>query len=112
MVEAYNLSDVDELDDLEVLVHIAMDDMGDEGFEVNYSDIEERIERVERQINDILSTEPYTYGELLGDEAKVAELHEKLKAEYEDYEKYQEILKKTLDNMLNNGGMTLRWTMN
>ena len=37
---AYQHSDVDELDDLEVLFHKALEEMGDEGFEIDFSDIE------------------------------------------------------------------------
>ncbi|MCR5108011.1 MAG: hypothetical protein K6B28_07585 [Lachnospiraceae bacterium] len=106
---AYQHSDVDELDDLEVLVHRAMEEIGDEGFEIDFSDIEERIERVERQINDILTTEPYTYGEILNDKEKKAAFLEQLKAEKEDYEQYLEILTKSLEEMLNAGGVTLVW---
>ncbi len=109
---AYQRSDVDELDDLEVLVHKALDEMGDEGFEIDLSDIEERIERVERQINDILTTEPYTYGEILNDDERKAAFLEQLRAEQEDYEQYLEILTKSLEEMLNAGGVTLVWKMN
>ena len=102
-------SDVDELDDLEVLVNKAMEEMGDEGFEIDFSDIEDRIERVERQINDILTTEPYTYGEILNDKEKKAAFLEQLKAEHDDYEQYLDILTKSLEEMLNAGGVTLVW---
>ena len=45
--EAYQRTDVDALEDLEVLVRKALDDLGDESFELNLIDIDERIERVE-----------------------------------------------------------------
>ena len=109
---AYQRSDVDELDDLEVLVHKAMEEMGDDGFEIDFSDIEGRIERVERQINDILTTEPYIYGEILNDDEKKAAFLEQLRAEHDDYEQYLEILTKSLEEMLNAGGVTLVWKMN
>ncbi len=112
IVKAYNKSDVDELDDLEVLVHRAMEELGEAGFEVDLSDIEERIERVERQINDILTTEPYTYGELLNDEEKKEALKEQLKAEHDDFEQYLESLTKVLDEILSEGGVKIVWQMN
>ena len=111
-VSAYQRSDVDELDDLEILVHKALEEMGDEGFEIDLSDIEERIERVESQINEILTTEPYTYGEMLNDEEKKAAFIEQLKAEHDDYEQYLESLTKSLEELLSAGGVTLVWKLN
>ena len=90
----------------------AMDDLGDDSFELNLDDIEARIERVENQINDILTTEPYIYGELLEDEEKKQAYREQLQAEHGDYEQYLESLTKTLDEMLREGGVTLVWQMN
>lgn len=110
--KAYQQSDADELDDLEILVKRAMDELGDDSFELNLNDIEIRIERVENQINEILTTEPYTYGELLSDEEKKQAYREQLREEHDDYEQYLESLKKTLDEMLCEGGVKLVWQMN
>ena len=112
IAEAYQKSDVDELDDLEVLVLRAMEEMGDDSFELNLDDIETRIERVENQINEILTTEPYIYGEILCDEEKKQSYREQLQAEHDDYEQYLESLTKALDEMLREGGVTLVWQMN
>ena len=112
IAEAYQKSDVDELDDLEVLVRRAMEEMGDDSFELNLDDIETRIERVENQINEILTTEPYIYGEILCDEEKKQSYREQLQAEHDDYEQYLESLTKALDEMLREGGVTLVWQMN
>ncbi|MCR4762892.1 MAG: hypothetical protein K5696_05120 [Lachnospiraceae bacterium] len=60
-VLAYHCSDVDTLEELEMLTYSVMGELGDEGFEVNETDLDKRIEHVERQINEILDTEPYTY---------------------------------------------------
>ncbi len=111
IAQAYQRTDVDALDDLEVLVRREMEEMGDDSFELNLDDIEERIVRVENQINEILTTEPYTYGELLNDEEKKKARREKLQAEHDEYEKYLEDLKKTLDDMLKEGGVMLVWRM-
>lgn len=112
IAEAYQKSNVDELDDLEVLVRRAMEEMGDDSFELNLDDIETRIERVENQINEILTTEPYIYGEILCDEEKKQAYKEQLQAEHDDYEQYLESLTKALDEMLREGGVTLVWQMN
>lgn len=112
IVRAYHKNDVEELEDLEVLVRKALEELGDDWFEADFSNLEERIKRVERQINDIITTEPYTYGEILDDEEKKAELRAKLQAEHDDYETYLKILQQTLDDMLSDGGVELIWKMN
>ena len=108
---AYQRTDVDALDDLEVLVHRAMDNLGEDNFELNLEDIEERIERIENQINEILTTEPYIYGELLNDEEKKQAHREQLQAEHDDYQQYLESLTKALEDMLNDGGVAFVWKM-
>ena len=109
---AYQKSDVDALDDLEVMVRRALEVLGDDSFKLNVDDIDARIERVENQINEILTTEPYIYRELLNDEDKKQAYREQLREEHDDYEKYLETLGKTLDDMLNEGGIKLVWKMN
>ncbi len=109
---AYQRSDVDTLEDLEVLARRAMEDLGDDAVKIELDDIEERIERVERQINEILTTEPYIYGELLQDEKKKQAYKEQLQAEHDDYEQYLESLTRTLDQMLGEGGVKVVWKMN
>ncbi|MCR5267741.1 MAG: hypothetical protein K6E16_04425 [Lachnospiraceae bacterium] len=112
IVTAYHKNDMEALEELEVLVRKALEDLGDEGFTPDYTDLEERIERVEKQINEILTTEPYTYGELLEDEEQKEQLRERLKAEHDDYETYAAILQQTLDELLKEGGVELVWTIN
>ena len=109
---AYNKNDPDELENLEVLVKRAMEKLGEEGFAIDETDIEERIERVERQINEILMTEPYTYGEILDSEDKKEAVRDSLEEEKNDYERYLETLQKTLDEMLGGEGVKLVWKMN
>ena len=112
IVDAYHRSDVDALEDLEVLVRKEMKALGDEGFEIDCTDIEKRIERVERQINDIISTEPYIYGELLQDEERKKAYREQLESEHNEYMEYLESLTKTLNEMLCEGGFTQLWETN
>ena len=53
-----------------MLARAELEKLGDDGWEIAFDDIEERIERAEREINEILTTEPYTYRALLEDEEK------------------------------------------
>ncbi len=112
ITEAYGKYNAMELENLEVLVRRALEQIGDAAFEFDYSDIEARIERVERQINDILNTEPYTFGEILEDEEKKRTHKLILEEEHRDYERYLETLQKTLDDMLREEGVKIVWKMN
>lgn len=112
IVRAYNMSDIDTLEELETLARKALERLGEEGFEIAFTDIEERIAKVEHQINDIITSEPYIYRYILEDteqkEAKKKEL-EDTKAEYTQY--LNELTEK-LDDLLTNGGVMIRWQMN
>ena len=112
VVTAYHKSNVDELEDLEVLVRKTLKELGIEAGSVRIDDIEDRIDRLERQINEILSTEPYTYIEILADEAKKEEYRRSLQAEHDDFEEYLAGLKQALQEMLTENGCTLVWTVN
>lgn len=109
--EAYQHSNVDDLEDLEILVKIALEDLGDEGFELDLEDIEDRIERIEKQINDIVSSEPYIFGEILESKEKIESLHNQLYEEYKDYETYLETLKKALEELLIGNGFNTTWEL-
>ena len=75
-------------------------------------DIEERIEAVKAEIDDILHSEPYTYGALLENGEAVAQKKAALSKELEEYRKYREELENVIDSILEGGGITLQWRMN
>lgn len=110
--DAYQHSNVDDLEDLEILVRKALEDLGDEGFEVDMEGIEERIEKIERQINDIITSEPYTYKDILESKEKTEGLRNQLDEEHKDYEEYLETLKKALNEILLGKGINTTWEMN
>ena len=112
IVDAYKKSDVDELENLEVLTNQILDQLGDEGIEIDQENLKERIDRVIKQINEILSTEPYIYLEILEDEEKINKRKEELKAEQEEFRKYQTELTEVLENLIGGGGLNLVWRMN
>ena len=104
VANAYCRSDVEALEVLEVLVRKALTELGEKAFSVEVRDLESRIERVERQINEILTTEPYTYGELLADEERKAGVRRELQTEHEDFEQYLAELRRALAEILAEGG--------
>lgn len=109
---AYLRSDADELENLEALVKRVMDDMGDESFEYNTDNLEERIEKVESQINDLIASEPYIYKEYLKDDESIASYRTRLEDEHAEYEEYLNTLTKALNDLLQQGGVTITWQMN
>lgn len=109
--EAYQHSHVDDLEDLEVLVKIALEELGDEGNEIHMDDIEDRIDRIENQINEIITSEPYTYSEILENKEKIESFHDRLSEEYKDYETYLETLKKALNELLLGNGISTTWNL-
>lgn len=112
ITEAYHHSDVDALDDLEVMVRLALEDKDTDDQSIDIPDIDERIERVERQINDIITTEPYTYREILESPEKTASYKEDLKAEHDEFADYIKTLVRAIEDMLREGGVKLIWKMN
>ena len=112
VVDAYHRTDVDDLEDLEVLVKKALEDLGDEGFEIQLADIDARIERIEDKINEIITSKPYIYGELLADDEKIKSYRDELQAEHDDTAQYLDTLKSALDEMLCEGGARIIWKTN
>ncbi len=112
IVIAYHQSDVSALEELEVLAKRKLEELGAEGIEKDYSDLEERIERVERQINNIITTEPYSYKEILESAERTEAFRETLKAEHDDFENYLETLKRALEEMLRGEASKIVWLTN
>ncbi len=112
IVGAYHMSDVDALEDLETLVRKVLDELGQAGFEIAFTNIEDRIARLERQIAEILSTEPYTYQVILCDKEKTAAKHKELDEEHKEYEDYLKELSDTLNEVICTGGVSMVWKMN
>lgn len=109
--EAYQHSDVDELEDLEILVKKALEEIGGTDFDVDAGNIEERIERMEKRINDIVNSEPYIYREILESKEKTESFRAQLEEEYRDYEEYLETLKKALNDLLLGNGIGTTWSL-
>ncbi len=107
---AYKTSDVEALEQLELLANGVMKRLGDKGFKVNIDDIEGKIAKVENQINEMITSEPYIYRELLSEPDMIKAKKEELRKEKEEFEKYLDELKETLDKLLM-GGKGIIWTM-
>lgn len=108
---AYRANDYEKLEELEVLANATLQRLGEDGFEPKVSKIEQKIVKVREQIEEIITTKPYTYGELLNDseamEAKKAELLKEL----DEYKEYGKQLNETLNDLLEQGGVSITWQM-
>lgn len=111
IVYAYRVSDVEALEDLEAMARKVMDDLGEAGFEYDTTDIENRIVRLENQIAEILSTEPYTYREILNDPKQREAKKKELIDECAEYEKYLKELTEALDKLIAKKGVNIIWKM-
>ncbi len=108
---AYAANDLDAMQDLEVMVMRLMDDDEDQKPKLTFSELEERIERLEREIDRILHTKPYIFGELLEDEKATEKQKQELSDELEEYRTYVKELSNTLDELVKRSGVNLIWQM-
>ena len=97
---AYNCNDIEELRDLEVLINKALNNIGIDSLNINVPDIGEKILKLEKAINTILTTEPYTYKELLESPEKIYKKKTELSAELEEYKKYKSELEDHLNEIM------------
>ncbi len=109
---AYHSNNLEELRELEVLAFSAADKFGTGEITIDIPDIAEKIGRLEREINEIITTEPYTYKKILENPAQVSEKKEALQAELEEYEEYSLSLQKMLDELLMKTGRKITWRTN
>ncbi len=103
VVDAYQRNDLEALEELEVLVNEALKKNGQEAAPVEIPDLEERIGKVEQEIKEIISTDPYLYKELLSDSKAVAEKKEALQQEIDNYASYGEELDEVLEGYMGEG---------
>ena len=94
---AYGLNNAVKLSELEIMINKVISDLGIDIDMVDIPDIEDKISAVESEINGILTTEPYTYEDLLSDKEAIA----KKKAELEEELKKHKEYNKELENHLN-----------
>ena len=112
VVSAYGHNDVKELSELEILIRKALKELGAGEVRVDIPDIHERIESLKEEIYEITHTEPYTYKDLLDDPEQVEKKKKELSDELEEYRKYHQELDEVIEDMLQSGGIKLKWRMN
>jgi len=95
-VAAYNANDLKGLEELSVLVATAKARFDDGSVKVYITDIEDRIAKIEEEIEKITSTDPYLFKLLLSDPAACEEKRASLRDEIAEFESYKVDLQKAL----------------
>lgn len=109
---AYSCNNLKDLQELELLVNAALDELGKDGvIEIDIPNIDEKISKVEEEIAQIINTDPYLYKFLLQDENAVEEKHKALNEEMKIYEDYEKQLDELLQGLIDSG-VTFVWEMN
>lgn len=97
IVIAYSHNDLAELQELDALVRMYIREHAlGTGNVPEIEDIDEKIEKVEQDINKIISTEPYLYKVLLADPGEIQERKQECRDEIDAYTEYA----KELDGVL------------
>ncbi len=89
---AYNCNDYKELKELEVLVNCALEEVGEETFELIIPDIQEKMDELEEEIRIITTTEPYLYQEFLNNSTLRQQKMKEFEDERDSYVAYKATL--------------------
>ena len=100
---AYRCNSLKEMRETEVLIMKVLEQDGMNETEIFIENIDEKIEALESEIEEIISTDPYTYGDLLASEEKCAEKKVQLEEELKTYEEYSEQLEKIIAEQTSDG---------
>ena len=95
-VIAYRHNDLSKLEELDVMIKAYLQDRNIDVGEIVVENIKEKIEEAEKEITQIISTDPYQYRFILEDPNAVKEKNEELKEELRSFRDYSEQLDSVL----------------
>ncbi len=110
IVAAYRANDDDELINLVYTVRDMLIENGEELEVPEINDLDERIADLEAEINEVITSEPYTYLELLMSPERTAEKKHILHQLIDEQKEYSSELTTTLDDLLSEGGSSITWS--
>ena len=93
---AYRHNHLDDMQELDIVVRTYLKRRGFDDLDIEVEDVEAKIKRVEDEITEIITTNPYLYKILLNDERSVKEKTIEYKDEIESYKSYSERLDEIL----------------
>ena len=106
VVIAYHMNAVKDLQELQVLVNQALTALGCDDTLPDIPDLEERLAELEREIRQIVTTDPYRYRELLEDEQAKEDRRKELQGQLEENQQYRQQLQQALDQLLGKSGVS------
>ena len=109
IVVAYACNDLRALEELDVLVAVALTDEFGNEWKSDIPDLEERIKTLEDEIELIKSKDPYQYKFLLDDPGAVLEKKNDLQEQMHSYREYSRKLDQILEDILPEG-MIILWS--
>lgn len=110
-VAAYNANDLKELEETDVLVQAVLKKLKLCNEEIEITDLNVRIAKVQDEILKIKTTDPYCYKFLLDDREAVEKKKQELKKELAEYTKYASELDEIIEQMMSANGVKITWTM-
>ena len=106
---AYECNDLEQLKELDLLISVTLAGISERKAELDIPDVEERIRKLEWEIRDIRSKDPYQYKKLFSKPDVVRENHLDLQRQAEEYRQYSLQLEERLGAILPEG-MFLFWS--
>ena len=104
---AYQCNDLEQLKELELLISITLAGQDEQEIVLNIPDVEEKIKKLEWEIRDIRSRDPYLYKNLFSKPELVQEKHLDLQRQAEEYRQYSAQLDAKLSSILPEGSFLL-----
>ena len=102
VLTAYRANDLKAIREAETLINRYLEEHGEEPFPGEIENLPEKIADLEREIANIMQTEPYTYKVLLQDPEAVEQKHKELAEEIASYQNYQKELQAHLESLILN----------
>ena len=96
---AYKCNDLKLLQEKDILIQQAIAQLGGNADPVVIPDLQERITALEKEIHTIVTTEPYSYKEILDNEDTITKKKAEFETEFKEYCEYESQLKEQLDSM-------------
>lgn len=106
---AYQCNDLEQLKELDLLISVTLAGLSEQKVTLDIPDIEEKIKKLEWEIREIRSKDPYQYKNLFSKPDMVQEKHRELQQQIEEYRQYSEQLDAKLGAILPEGSF-LFWS--
>lgn len=94
---AYNCSNLEELEELEVLINRYLESINHYHIEIEIPNVDEKIFNLNREIKKIIHTNPYQYKYVIADRDMIVKKKEELLKELSDYKRYLNELNKQIE---------------